>query len=133
MQCGREPDGQRSEELGVCPATDRSIGKYVASDIIGRGAFAIVYGGVHSSLNMPVTIKMMKYDLAMNPEFLKRFVNEAKIVAKLNHENIVKVFDIMERYRTVFIILERLTGAALNDLLRSVYKLPSKRVVNFLI
>jgi hypothetical protein len=49
------------------PVADRSIGKYVASDIIGRGAFAIVNGGVHSSLNMPVTIKMMKHDLAMIP------------------------------------------------------------------
>ena len=115
------------------PVADRSIGKYVASDIIGRGAFAIVYGGVHSSLNMPVTIKMMKHDLAMNPEFLESFVNEAKIIAQLNHENIVQVYDIEERYRTVFIIMERLAGTALNDLLRSVYKLPPKRVVNFLI
>ena len=115
------------------PVADRSIGKYVASDIIGRGAFAIVYGGVHSSLNMPVTIKMMKHDLAMNSEFLESFVNEAKTIAKLNHENIVQVYDIEERYRTVFIIMERLAGTALNDLLRSVYKLSPKRVVNFLI
>jgi serine/threonine protein kinase len=64
---------------------------------------------------------------------LESFVNEAKIIAKLNHENIVQVYDIEERYRTVFIIMERLTGTALNDLLRSVYKLPPKRVVNFLI
>ena len=115
------------------PVADRSIGKYVASDIIGRGAFAIVYGGVHSSLNMPVTIKMMKHDLAMNSEFLESFVNEAKTIAKLNHENIVQVYDIEERYRTVFIIMERLTGTALDDLLRSVYKLPPKRAANFLI
>jgi predicted Ser/Thr protein kinase len=115
------------------PVADRSIGKYVASDIIGRGAFSIVYGGVHSSLNMPVTIKMMKHDLAMNPKFLESFVNEAKIIAKMNQENIVQVYDIEERYRTVFIIMERLTGMALDDLLRSVHRLPVKRVLHFLI
>lgn len=115
------------------PVADRSIGKYVASDIIGRGAFSIVYGGVHASLNMPVTIKMMKHDLAMKPRSLESFVNEAKTIAKLSHENIVQVYDIEERYRTVFIIMERLTGIALDELLRSVYKVPSKRVVHFLI
>ena len=115
------------------PVADRSIGKYIASEIIGRGAFSIVYGGVHSSLNMPVTIKMMKHDLAMNADFFESFVNEAKTIAKLNHENIVQVYDIEELYRTVFIIMERLTGTMLNDLLRSMFKLPPKRAVNFLI
>jgi hypothetical protein len=115
------------------PVADRSIGKYVASEIIGRGAYSIVYGGVHSSLNMPVTIKMMKHDLAINADFLQSFVNEAKTIAKLNHENIVQVYDIEELYRTVFIIMERLTGTMLNDLLRSIFKVPPKRSVNFLI
>jgi tRNA A-37 threonylcarbamoyl transferase component Bud32 len=115
------------------PTADRKISKYVASDIIGRGAFSIVYGGIHAGLNMPVTIKMMKHDLAMNPEFLQSFKNEAKVIAKLNHENIVQVYDIEERYRTVFIIMERLTGNTLDILLRSVGKLPPQRATHFLI
>jgi serine/threonine protein kinase len=114
------------------PTADRKISKYISSDIIGRGAFSIVYSGIHADLNMPVTIKMMKHDLALNTEFLKSFKNEAKIIAKLNHENIVRVYDIEERYRTVFIIMERLTGTTLNVLLDSVYKLPPQRVVHYL-
>ena len=115
------------------PTADREIGKYVASHIIGRGAFSIVYGGVHASLNMPVTIKMMRHDLAMNPDFLESFKNEAKIIAKLSHENIVQVYDIEERYRTVFIVMEQLTGSTLDEMLESVHRLPLRRVVNFLI
>ena len=115
------------------PIAERKISKYIASDIIGRGAFSIVYGGIHAGLKMPVTIKMMKHDMAMNPDFLKSFKNEAKIIAKLNHENIVRVYDIEERYRTVFIIMERLTGTTLDVLLKSVYKLPPQRIVNYLI
>ena len=64
---------------------------------------------------------------------MKSFKNEAKIIAKLNHENIVRVYDIEERYRTVFIIMERLTGTTLDVLLKSLYKLPSQRIVNYLI
>jgi len=115
------------------PIAERKISKYIASDIIGRGAFSIVYGGIHAGLKMPVAIKMMKHDMAMNPDFLKSFKNEAKIIAKLNHENIVRVYDIEERYRTVFIIMERLTGTTLDVLLKSVYRLPPQRIVNYLI
>jgi hypothetical protein len=46
------------------PTAYRTIGKYVATDIIGRGAFSIVYEGIHKSLNMPVVIKMMRHDMA---------------------------------------------------------------------
>jgi eukaryotic-like serine/threonine-protein kinase len=115
------------------PIAERKISKYIASDIIGRGAFSVIYGGIHAGLKMPVTIKMMKHDLAMNPEFLKSFKNEAKIIAKLNHDNIVRVYDIEERYRTVFIIMERLTGTTLDVLLESVQRLPPQRIVNYLV
>ena len=115
------------------PIAERRISKYIASDIIGRGAFSIVYSGIHAGLSMPVTIKMMKHDLALNPEFLQSFKNEAKIIAKLNHENIVQVYDIEERYRTVFIIMERLTGNTLDVLLKSACKLPPERTVHFLV
>jgi CRP-like cAMP-binding protein len=115
------------------PIAERKISKYIASDIIGRGAFSIVYSGIHAGLSMPVTIKMMKHDLALNPEFLQSFKNEAKIIAKLNHENIVQVYDIEERYRTVFIIMERLTGNTLDVLLKSACKLSPERAVHFLV
>ena len=70
---------------------ERAIGKYIITDIIGRGGYSIVYKGVHSGLNMPVAIKMMRHNLAMDPEFLSNFQTEAKIIANLNHENIIKV------------------------------------------
>ncbi|MCP4345693.1 MAG: protein kinase [Desulfobacterales bacterium] len=99
------------------PMAERVIGKYIATDIIGRGGYSLVYKGVHADLNMPVAIKMMRHDLVMNSDFLTNFRNEAKIIAKLDHENIIRVFDIEERFRTVFIIMEHLEGESLKDLL----------------
>jgi len=105
------------------PTAYRTIGKYVATDIIGRGGFSIVYRGVHSTLNMPVAIKMMRHNLAMDRGFLGNFRGEAKTIAALNHENIVRIYDIEERYRTVFIVMELLEGESLKDLLRRIKRI----------
>ena len=97
---------------------DRCIGKYQITDVIGRGGYAIIYRGCHVELNRPVAIKMLKHDLALHPDFSCGFRVEARTIAGFNHENIVKVFDIEERYRTIFIIMECLEGCTLKDLLR---------------
>ena len=114
------------------PTAYRTIGKYVATDIIGHGAFSIVYKGEHKDLNMPVVIKMMRHDLALYPEFMNSFRNEAKTIASLNHEHIVKVYDFDERYRTLFIIMEYVRGDSLTDMISHLRTLPAKLVVNFL-
>jgi CRP-like cAMP-binding protein/tRNA A-37 threonylcarbamoyl transferase component Bud32 len=115
------------------PIADRTIGKYVATDIIGRGGYSIVYKGVHAELNMPVAIKMMRHDMVMNSNFLTNFRNEAKFIASLGHENIIRVYDIEERFKTVFIIMEYLEGESLRDLLKRLKTIPPKLAVNFLI
>jgi CRP-like cAMP-binding protein len=115
------------------PTADRTIGKYIATDIIGRGAYSIVYKGVHSELNMPVAIKMMRHDLVVNSDFLSGFRNEAKIIAGLNHENIIRVYDIEERFRTVFIIMEYLEGESLKDMLLRLKSIPPMLAADFLI
>jgi len=60
-----------------------------------------------------VAIKMMRHDMATNDEFLDSFHREAKTIASLNHDNIIRVYDIEERYRTVFIIEELVDGISL--------------------
>jgi serine/threonine protein kinase len=114
------------------PTAYRTIGKYVATDIIGRGAFSIVYKGEHKDLSMPVAIKMMRHDMALYPEFMKSFRNEAKTIASLNHEHIVKVYDFDERFRTLFIIMEYVQGDSLKDMISHLRALPPKLAVNFL-
>ncbi len=99
------------------PTAYRTIGKYVATDIIGRGGYSVVYKGVHSTLSMPVAIKMLRHNLALNEPFLNGFLQEARTIAGLNHENIIKIYDIEQRFKTVFIIMELLTGESLLNLL----------------
>jgi serine/threonine protein kinase len=115
------------------PTAYRSIGKYVTTEIIGRGAFSIVYKGIHTGLNMPVVIKMMRHDMTLYPDFLQSFHNEAKTIAGLSHDHIVKVYDFDERYKTLFIIMEYLKGDSLKDMICHLRVIPPKLAANFLI
>jgi serine/threonine protein kinase len=106
---------QRFSSLKI--TANRTIGKYTINEILDQGGWSIVYKGIHSILNFPVAIKMMKHNMAMDPEFSEKFRHEAKTIARLNHPNIVKVYDIEDLYRTVFIIMEFLDGFSLKYLL----------------
>lgn len=109
---------------------EKKIGKYTITEKIGDGGSSIVYRGTHSMLNMPVTIKMLKHEMAMDRDFIEVFLNEAKVIAQLNHPHIVKVFDIEELYRTVFIIMEYLEGTTLKNILKAMMKLSISRILD---
>jgi len=114
------------------PTAYRTIGKYVATDIIGRGGYSLVYRGTHAALNMPVAIKMLRHNLALNETFLDGFLHEARTIAGLHHENILRIYDIEQRFKTVFIITELLTGENLQDLLGRVKALALPLAVDML-
>ena len=115
------------------PVADRVIGKYLATDIIGRGGFSIVYKGIHTGLNMPVAIKMLRHHMAMNTDFLATFRKESHTIASLDHENIIKIHDIEERYRTLFIVEELVAGESLKDLLGRLGRIPPPLAINYLL
>lgn len=112
---------------------ERRIGKYVVTDIIGRGGYSIVYKGIHSRLNMPVVVKMLNHDMAMDPRFIESFEKEARTIAQFNHENIVRVYDIEARFKTVFIVMEHLQGRSLRQVLQEMKWLPARKVVHYLL
>ncbi len=112
---------------------DRTVGKYLLSNKIGKGGWGIVYRGMHKLLKMPVAIKMMKHDMAMEPLFLAFFRREAETIARMRHPNIVSVYDIEEIYKTIFIIMEHLEGVSLKEMMKKVGPLPVERCVNILV
>ena len=110
---------------------ERRIGKYTLTDVAGQGAYAIVYKGMHRELDMPVAIKMMRHDMAMESDFIDSFRREAKTIAGFRHDNIVKIYDIEEKYRTVFIIMEYLEGRTLRQILKAAGRLVPQKVVKY--
>ncbi|WP_051327042.1 protein kinase domain-containing protein [Desulfatibacillum aliphaticivorans] len=115
------------------PMADRAVGRYTAREVLGKGGFSMVYKGIHTALEMPVAIKMLHHDKALDPDFLAAFRNEAESIAKFNHENIVRVFDIEELYRTVFIIMEYLEGELLSDMIKRLGRLSPLLAADFMV
>jgi eukaryotic-like serine/threonine-protein kinase len=107
-----------TKRLETSPVTnDRIVGKYVIKKKLGMGGWSIVYYGEHALLRMPVAIKMLKHDMAMEPTFQSKFKNEAHIIARMVHPNIVRVYDIEEMFKTSFIIMEYLEGMSLRSIM----------------
>jgi eukaryotic-like serine/threonine-protein kinase len=99
------------------PIAERRIGMYLIFDIIGRGGYSIVYKAIHLELEKLVAVKMLRHHLSMNKEFQDSFKNEANLIKGLDHPNIIQVFDITAKYKTVFIACEYLTGRSLEQLI----------------
>ena len=86
------------------------VGKYELLDKLGEGNMATVFNAYDKELEREVAIKMLKYKLAYDSKFLDRFEQEAKIIASLNHPNIVNVFEVIDDFSTRFIVMEKLHG-----------------------
>ena len=114
----------------VRSGTIRHVGKYRLLAEAGRGGTAIVYDGLHPSLERAVAIKMLSHRVAYRPQFRARFQNEAKIVSRLRHPNIVEIYDTEDAYATFFIIMERLSGKSLDALFESGKRFNFKQIRN---
>src|SRR5712692_6822248 len=74
-------------------ATARRLGKYELHQRLGSGGMAEVWKALDSQLHRYVAIKILHADLQNDPDFLTRFLREARVVASLHHPNIVQIYD----------------------------------------
>ncbi len=82
---------------------------------LGHGGMGIVYKARHLRLKRLVALKVIRYDRHSNPEGLARFQIEAEVVARLNHPNIVRIYEIGTASDVPFVALELLEGGTLKD------------------
>jgi serine/threonine protein kinase len=100
------------------PARKR-IGKYDIVGRIGRGGMGQVYRGWDALLEREVAVKTLTSEGMLDEESRKRFQIEARAAARLQHPNIVTVFELGEERGTPYIVMEVLGGADLQTLMRS--------------
>jgi serine/threonine-protein kinase len=101
----------------VGPPSGRS-GRYRIEGELGRGGMGIVYKAQDTVLDRPVAFKVLPDALKDNPEALKNFLREAKSAAKLNHPNIVTVYDAGEQDGRYYIAMEYVDGTTLKEIVR---------------
>lgn len=94
------------------------IGQYRIEAALGRGGMGVVYRGLHENLGREVAIKALAPELTQQPEFKERFFSEAKTQARLQHPNIVGVYDLLEDAGEYFIVMELVSGIGLDDRMR---------------
>ena len=114
----------------------QSIGRYHIIEPLGEGGMAVVYKAFDTHLECEVAVKVIRVDnLPRNAEerALKRFEREAKVVARLNHPNIVKVTDYGEEDGKPYLVMPYLPGGTLKQLIKERGQIPWQEAARILI
>jgi len=94
------------------------IGPYKITEQLGAGGMATVYKAYHARLDRNVAIKVMHATFLQNDAFVARFEREARIVARLEHPNIVPIYDYSEVEKQPYLVMKFIEGQTLKDVLR---------------
>jgi len=85
----------------------------------GSGGMAVIYRATDVALGRTVAVKVLRPSLTSDPEFLKRFRQEARNVANLSHPNVVTVHDVGQEGNMHYIVMEFIDGEDLKRLIRA--------------
>jgi eukaryotic-like serine/threonine-protein kinase len=97
----------------------RKIGPYKVNDELGRGGMGVVYKGAHELITRDVAIKELTNDIVKKgEEYLLRFKREAMALAGFRHQNIVTLYDFIEKDSGYYMVMELVDGTTLQDLLK---------------
>ena len=95
-----------------------TIGEYRLTQKLGEGGMGEVYQAIHSKIGRVVAVKILS-QAAQTPQFVERFLNEARIQAGLQHNNIATLYDFLEYNGKPCIIMEYIEGQTLTDCITS--------------
>lgn len=90
---------------------------------IGRGGMAIVYSARDTLLERTVALKMLRPEYKSDAEFIDKFRQEARAVARLSHPNVVSIYDIVVDDERIYLVMEIVEGKTLKDIIKERNKL----------
>ena len=92
-----------------------TLGRYEVQSLLGAGGMGEVYLARDKQLDRAVALKILPSDLVSNPDRMRRFVQEAKAAATLNHPHIAHIYEIGQAEDVNFIAMELIEGQTLKD------------------
>ncbi|MFB7288180.1 Stk1 family PASTA domain-containing Ser/Thr kinase [Actinacidiphila glaucinigra] len=107
-------------------------GRYRVESRIAVGGMATVYRALDTRLDRLLALKVMHPALSAEPGFVERFIREAKTVARLDHPNVVQVYDQGTDGTYVYLAMEYIAGCTLRDVLRDRGALPARAALDIL-
>ncbi len=90
--------------------------RYRVTEVLGRGGMGIVYKAEHRLLERPVVLKVIRPELLGDPRVVQRFQREAKLAARLNHPNVVAVYEAEQLGQSQLLVMEFIEGVNLAEL-----------------
>ncbi len=108
-----------------------TVGPYKITAYVGQGGMATIFKAYHATLDRYVALKVIHPALKEDRSFINRLRREAAIIARLNHPNIVTVYDFSEFKGTPFLVLRFIEGKTLRDILRE-QRLSTRQILNII-
>lgn len=110
----------------------KTLGRYRVTGELGRGAMGTVYRAVDPLIEREVAIKTLLPNLPpeVMDEVRERFLREARSAGRMNHPNVVTIFDVGEQDGVAWIAMEILAGRSLQTILREGPRLPFERIAD---
>jgi predicted Zn finger-like uncharacterized protein len=115
------------------PLLGKALGGYQILRKLGQGGMGAVYEARQLALDRSVALKVLPEALAANKTFILRFTREALSVAKLNHNNIVQIYDVGKSDGTYFFAMEFVRGTTLQKMVEKEGKLDIDTAVGYIV
>ena len=110
----------------------RSVaGRYQLAEELGRGAMGVVYRATDLTLQRELALKTLPATLKTEAQLTDRFLREARVLAKLDHPGIVRVYDLVDDASGLWMAMEYVPGGSLDQLLNKCGKLPLEEAIRF--
>jgi serine/threonine protein kinase len=101
----------------------QQIENYRIDGVIGQGGMGTIFSATDINLMRPVAVKVMHQELADDPTFQARFLQEARAAARLDHPSIVRIYHFGREGGLLYIVMELVDGLSLGAYLRQLAKL----------
>ncbi|MCK6512526.1 protein kinase, partial [Myxococcota bacterium] len=130
LQCGAQLN-EISQNRSSDPLVGRQVGNLRLVKRIGSGGMGVVYLAEHVNLGKPYAIKFLHPQFAADQEVVERFRREARVIASLDHENIIRETDFgwFDGFG-FYLVMEYLEGKTLKQVIRGGEALPPARILN---
>lgn len=116
--------------IGIGGAVDvAAFGRYQLLDVVGEGGMGRVYRAHDPMMNREVAIKLLRKDVAADPDYRERFRREALAAAGLTHPHVIPIHDFGDANGQLFLVMPFVDGTTLDEVLRHHGPMPPQRAV----
>jgi serine/threonine-protein kinase len=123
----------QSEDASATTLSGQRIGGYRIVERLGRGGMGTVYKAEQVDLQRMVALKVISEEHTKDMDFIELFIHEARAAAKLNHPNVVQVYDVKRHTDTYYFSMEYVSGGSVQDILNRQKRVPVDQTVQMIL